>query len=138
MSHAAVMIPGLDRLGGAEQQAISLAKGLRRRNWRVSVVALSGTGGAAAKELAHAGVAFLSLQMRKGLADPRDGCASTTGLAANSPTCCTRTCRTLHGWLAGRVWQRRFHWWWTPCTAPQRAGRDGISAMPAAAGCPIT
>ena len=40
MSHAAIMIPGIDRLGGAEQQAISLAKGLRRRDWRVSVVAL--------------------------------------------------------------------------------------------------
>jgi len=71
MSHAAMMIPGLDRVGGAEQQAISLAKGLRQRGWRVSVVALSGTGGAAATELEDAGVRFLSLEMRKGLADPR-------------------------------------------------------------------
>jgi glycosyltransferase involved in cell wall biosynthesis len=71
MSHAAIAIPGLDRIGGAEQQAMLLAMGLRRRGWRVSVVALSGTGGAAATELADAGVAFLSLEMRKGLADPR-------------------------------------------------------------------
>jgi glycosyltransferase involved in cell wall biosynthesis len=71
MSHAAIAIPGLDRIGGAEQQVMLLATGLRRRGWRVSVVALSGTGGAAAAELADAGVAFLSLQMRKGLADPR-------------------------------------------------------------------
>jgi len=69
--HAAVMIPGLDRIGGAEQQAMLLAKGLRRRGWRVSVVALSGSEGAAAAELRNAGVEFVSLEMRKGLADPR-------------------------------------------------------------------
>ena len=73
MSHAAMMIPGLDRVGGAEQQAISLAKGLRRRGWRVSMVALSGSGGSAAAELEDAGIQFLSLEMRKGLADPRGG-----------------------------------------------------------------
>jgi len=71
MSHAAILIPGLDRIGGAEQQAMLLAKGLRQRGWQVSVVALSGTGGAAAVELAEAGVTFISLGMRKGLADPR-------------------------------------------------------------------
>jgi glycosyltransferase involved in cell wall biosynthesis len=65
------MIPGLDRIAGAERQAISLAKGLHRRGWRVSMVALSGSGGAAADELRSAGVAFTSLEMRKGLADPR-------------------------------------------------------------------
>ena len=46
MRHAAVAIPGLDRIGGAERQAMILAKGLRRRGWQVSVVALSGSGGA--------------------------------------------------------------------------------------------
>src|ERR1039458_9879220 len=71
MSHVAVVIPGLDRIAGAERQAMLLAKGLRRRGWRVSVVALSGSGGAAAAELRACGVAFTSLEMRKGLADPR-------------------------------------------------------------------
>src|SRR5208282_6535365 len=61
----------VDRIGGAERQAMLLAKGLRRRGWRVSVVALSGSGGAAANELRRAGVQFVSLEMRKGLADPR-------------------------------------------------------------------
>lgn len=70
MSHAAIVIPGLNRIGGAERQAMLLAKGLRRRGWRVSVVALSGDGGAAATELRASGVAFTSLEMRKGLADP--------------------------------------------------------------------
>lgn len=71
MSHAAIAIPGLNRIGGAERQAMLLAKGLRRRGWRVSVVVLSGDGGAAAAELRSCGVAFTSLEMRKGLADPR-------------------------------------------------------------------
>lgn len=71
MSHVALLIPGLDRIGGAERQLILLAKGLRQRGWRVSVVALSGTGDRAAEELNAAGVAFLSLGMHKGLADPR-------------------------------------------------------------------
>ena len=71
MSHVALVIPGLDRMGGAERQVILLAKGLRQRGWRVSVVALSGTGGPAAAELIAVGAEFLSLEMRKGLADPR-------------------------------------------------------------------
>jgi len=71
MSHAAIAIPGLNRIGGAEREAMLLAKGLRRRGWRVSVVVLSGDGGAAAAELRTCGVAFTSLEMRKGLADPR-------------------------------------------------------------------
>jgi glycosyltransferase involved in cell wall biosynthesis len=71
MSHAAIMIPGLDRIAGAEQQVMLLARGLRQRGWRVSVIVLSGSGGSAASELTNAGVTFLSLGMRKGLADPR-------------------------------------------------------------------
>jgi glycosyltransferase involved in cell wall biosynthesis len=71
MSHAAIAIPGLDRIGGAERQAMLLAKGLRRRGWRVSVAALSGTGGDAAAELRDCGIEFTSLEMRRGLADPR-------------------------------------------------------------------
>lgn len=71
MSHAAIAIPGLNRIGGAERQAMLLAKGLRRRGWRVSVVALYGDGGAAAAELRASDIAFIRLDMRKGLADPR-------------------------------------------------------------------
>jgi glycosyltransferase involved in cell wall biosynthesis len=107
MSHAAIMIPGIDRLGGAEQQAISLAKGLRRRNWRVSVVALSGTGGAAARELAHAGVAFLSLQMRKGLADPRGWLRFHNWLRREQPD-------VLHAHLPHAAWLAR----WSRLAAP--------------------
>jgi glycosyltransferase involved in cell wall biosynthesis len=69
--HVALLIPTLDRIGGAERQVILLAEGLHSRGWRVSVVALSGSGGATATQLAGSGIAFLSLSMRKGLADPR-------------------------------------------------------------------
>lgn len=71
MSHVALVIPGLNRIGGAEQQVILLARGLKQRGWQVSVVALTGSGGEAARELAEAGAQFISLGMRKGLADPR-------------------------------------------------------------------
>lgn len=70
-AHVALVIPTLDRIGGAERQVLLLATRLCRRGWRVTVVALSGSGGAAAEELRSAGAAFLSLGMRKGLADPR-------------------------------------------------------------------
>ena len=71
MKHLALLIPGVDRLGGAERQVLLLAHGLKLRGWRVSLVALTGTGGRAATELSSAGIGFVSLGMRKGLADPR-------------------------------------------------------------------
>ncbi len=70
MKHVAFLIPTIDRLGGAEQQVISLAVGLAQRGWKVTVIALSGTGEAAMR-LSSASVGFVSLGMRKGLADPR-------------------------------------------------------------------
>jgi glycosyltransferase involved in cell wall biosynthesis len=71
VSHVAQVIPTLDRIGGAEQQVKLLATGLKHRGWRVTVVALTGSGGEAARELADEGVEFISLGMRRGLADPR-------------------------------------------------------------------
>lgn len=71
MNHIALVIPTLEENAAAERHVISLAKGMRSRGWRVSVVALSGQGAEAAAELKAAGVEFLRLEMRKGLADPR-------------------------------------------------------------------
>jgi glycosyltransferase involved in cell wall biosynthesis len=71
MSHVALVIPGFGRIGGAERQVILLARGLCQRGWRVSVIALSGSGDESAAELTEAGAGFKSLRMRKGLADPR-------------------------------------------------------------------
>jgi glycosyltransferase involved in cell wall biosynthesis len=107
MSHATMMIPGLDRLSGAEHQAMSLAKGLRRRGWRVSMVALSGTGGDAAAELEDAGVQFQSLEMRKGLADPRGWIRFQRWLWREQPD-------VLHAHLPHAAWLAR----WSRLAAP--------------------
>ena len=107
MSHIAVVIPGLDRIAGAEQQAMLLAKGLRRRGWRVSVVALSGSGGAAADELRKAGVEFISLEMRKGLADPRGWIRFHRWLWRERPD-------VLHAHLPHAAWLAR----WSRLAAP--------------------
>lgn len=68
--HIAMLIPTIDAIGGAERQVLLLAKELARRGHRVTVVALSGSGGEALAELSEAGAAFLSLQMRKAWVDP--------------------------------------------------------------------
>jgi glycosyltransferase involved in cell wall biosynthesis len=106
-THAAVSIPGLDRIGGAERQAMLLAKGLRRRGWQVSVVALSGSGGAAAAELRDCGVTFTSLEMRKGLADPRGWIRFHRWLGRERPD-------VLHAHLPHAAWLCR----WSRVAAP--------------------
>ncbi len=85
MNRIALVIPTVDRIGGAERQLILLAKGLARRNWQVTVIALSGTGECAASELSDAGVEFLSLGMRKGLADPRGWIRFNRWITHNRP-----------------------------------------------------
>jgi len=107
MNHIALLVPGLDRIGGAEQQLILLAKGLRRRGWKVSVVALSGTGGDAAAELIAAGIAFLSLGMRKGLADPRGWIRFHHWLKQQAPD-------VIHAHLPHAAWLAR----WSRLAAP--------------------
>jgi len=105
--HAAIAIPGLDRIGGAERQAMLLAKGLRRRGWQVSVVALSGNGGAAAAELRDCGVMFTSLEMRKGLADLRGWIRFHRWLSRERPD-------VLHAHLPHAAWLCR----WSRVAAP--------------------
>jgi glycosyltransferase involved in cell wall biosynthesis len=107
MSHLAVMIPSLDRIGGAEQQAVLLAKGLRRRGWRISVVVLSGRGGAAARESRDAGAGFVSLEMRKGLADPGGWIRLNRWLWRERPD-------VLHAHLPHAAWMAR----WSRLAAP--------------------
>jgi glycosyltransferase involved in cell wall biosynthesis len=101
VNHTALLIPSLDRIGGAEQQVILLAKGLCRRGWRVTVIALSGTGGTAAAELADAGAGFLSLEMRKGLADPRGWSRFNIWLRHERPD-------VVHAHLAHAAWLARW------------------------------
>jgi glycosyltransferase involved in cell wall biosynthesis len=109
MNHVALVIPGLDRIAGAERQVISLARGLRGRGWRVSVVALSGTGGQSAAELAAAGVEFLSLEMRKGLADPRGWIRFSRWMNRERP-------HVVHSHLPHAAWLSR----WSRMTIPSQ------------------
>jgi len=115
MSHAAVMIPGLDRIAGAEQQAIQLAKGLRRRGWRVTMVALSGSGDRAAGELRASGVEFITLGMRKGLADLRGWVRLNRWLWREHPS-------VVHAHLPQAAWLGR----WSRAFAPVRALIDTV------------
>lgn len=106
-SHLALIIPTLDRIAGAEQQVMLLAKGLRSRGWRVSVIALSGNGGVVAKELEAAGATFMSLQMRKGLADPRGWLRFIRWLRREKPD-------VVHAHLPHAAWLAR----WSRLLAP--------------------
>ncbi len=115
MSHVALVIPGLDRIGGAERQVILLASGLSQRGWRVSVVALSGSGGNAAAELAGAGAGFLSLEMRKGLADPRGWIRFHRWLRQEKPD-------VVHAHLPHATWLAR----WSRLAAPSRVLVDTL------------
>lgn len=115
MRHVALVIPGIDRIGGAERQVILLANGLVQRGWRVSVVALSGTGGSSAQELRNAGAAFLSLGMRKGLADPRGWIRFHRWLKQQAPD-------VVHAHLPHAVWMAR----WSRLGAPVRVVMDTL------------
>jgi glycosyltransferase involved in cell wall biosynthesis len=115
MKAIALLIPGLDRIGGAERQVMLLAKGLRGRGWRVSVVALSGTGGEAAAELIAADVTFLSLHMRKGLADPRGWMRFNRWLRRERPD-------VEHAHLPHAAWLAR----WSRVAAPVRVLVDTL------------
>jgi glycosyltransferase involved in cell wall biosynthesis len=115
LSHIALVIPGLDRIAGAERQVILLAKGLQRRGWRVSVLALTGAGGDAAADLIAAGAGFLSLQMHKGLADPRGWIRLHRWLRRESPD-------VVHAHLPHAAWLAR----WSRLAAPVRVVVDTL------------
>jgi glycosyltransferase involved in cell wall biosynthesis len=100
MKRVAMMIPTIDRIGGAERQALLLAKGLAARGWRVTLVTLAGCGGAEKERLAQAGVGYLSLEMRKGLADPRGWRQLRCWLRQERP-------QVVHAHLAHAAWMAR-------------------------------
>jgi len=115
VNRVAYLIPTIDRIGGAEQQVLQLATGMATRRWRVSVIALSGNGGDAAKTLQAAGVAFHSLGMRKGLLDPRGWLWFHAWLTQNRPD-------ILHAHLPHATFLAR----WSRIASPVRAVVDTI------------
>jgi glycosyltransferase involved in cell wall biosynthesis len=118
LSHIALVVPGLDRIGGAERQLLLLAHGFRRRGWRVTVIALSGHGGDAAAELIAAGAGFLSLRMRKGLADPRGWIRFHRWLRREAPD-------VVHAHLPHAAWLAR----WSRLVAPFRVLSDRLHSV---------
>ncbi len=57
--------------GGAEQQVIDLALGLHSRQWRVGIVSMLRPEGPLPPELETSGIAIRSLNMPRGVPDPR-------------------------------------------------------------------
>lgn len=115
MNHVALIIPTIDRIGGAERQVLLLAKGLARRGWKVTIVALSGSGGWAAHEICAAGAEFISLEMRNGLADPRGWIRFHRWLRRARPD-------VVHAHLPHAAWMMR----WSRLAMPLRVALDTI------------
>ena len=109
MTRIALLIPTIDQIGGAERQVLLLAKELARRGWHVTVIALSGAGSTAAAELAAAGVAYVSLAMRKAWIDPRGWSRYLAWARSNQPD-------ILHAHLPHATWFAR----WVRLLAPVR------------------
>ncbi len=115
MSHLAILIPGIDRIGGAERQTLLIAKELARRDWRVTVIALSGSGGEAGADLLQNGIDFFSLRMRKGILDPRGWFRLRRWLSASKPD-------VLHAHLPHATWLAR----WSRVLTPVRVQLDTL------------
>ncbi|HLY39903.1 MAG TPA: glycosyltransferase family 4 protein [Terracidiphilus sp.] len=115
MIHIALLIPTIDRIGGAEQQVILLGKGLARRGWKVTIVALSGYGGPNAADLAAAGADFITLEMQRGLVDPRGWLRFHRWLRHAQPD-------VVHAHLPHAAWLMR----WSRLAAPVRVALDTI------------
>jgi len=115
MSHIVFLIPTIDRVGGAERQVLLLAHGLAEHGWRITVIALSGTGGEQAAVLKRNGIDFLSLRMRKGLADPTGWLTLNRWMWHEKPD-------VLHAHLPHAAWMAR----WSRLIVPVRAVVDTV------------
>src|SRR5579859_875556 len=113
--HIAMLIPTIDQIGGAERQVLELSKALAARGWRVTLIALSGTGSATARELSIAGVDYLSLDMRKAWIDPRGWLRFRRWARRHKPD-------ILHAHLPHATWFAR----WTRLICPARIVIDTI------------
>jgi glycosyltransferase involved in cell wall biosynthesis len=100
MRHIVILLPGIDRIGGVERQALIAALSLKQRGWRVSLVTLTGTGSDAAAQLRASGIDFFSLSMRKGVLDPRGWLQFRGWLRENRPD-------VLHAHLPHASWMAR-------------------------------
>jgi len=115
MNHIAMLVPTIDEIGGAESQVLLLSEELSRRGWRVSVVALSGSGGTASARLAAAGIDYYSSRMRCGWFDPQGWTRYLGWAASNQPD-------VVHSHLPHATWFAR----WVRLLSPVRVVVDTI------------
>jgi glycosyltransferase involved in cell wall biosynthesis len=113
--HVAMMIPTIDRIGGAERQVLLLAGELATHGYRVTIVALAGTGGSESESLAHVGVAYISLGMRKAWIDPRGWLRYLAWSRRNRP-------QIVHTHLPHATWFAR----WARLLVPVRVHIDTL------------
>jgi glycosyltransferase involved in cell wall biosynthesis len=115
VKHIAILIPTIDQIGGAERQVLLLAEGLAARGWRVTVVALSGTGSESAEILSRLGIGFVSLKMRRAWVDPIGWVRYRRWFLQNHPD-------IVHAHLLHAVWFSR----WVRLLAPVRVTIDTV------------
>jgi glycosyltransferase involved in cell wall biosynthesis len=95
-----MVIPTIEKIGGAERQLFLLVKELSARGWQVTIIALSGMAGSFSGELKTAGVAYLSLHMRKAWIDPQGWLRYLAWTAENKPD-------IVHAHLPHAIWFAR-------------------------------
>ena len=112
-------------MGGADQQLLSAAQVLRDRGHEVLIVSMTPLGpmGLQARSM---GIATESLEMRRGVPDPR----GLLRLVAPRPRLASRTSSTATwctptSWPARSGWSRRCRRWSPPSTISTRVGRSG-------------
>lgn len=113
MKKIAIIIPTLDKIGGAENQLLLLANGLKDRGWWVSVVCLSGNASVAANKFED--INCILLKMKHGLKDPAGWLRFIRWLRHEHPT-------VVHAHLPHAVWLAR----WSRLLAPVRVQLDTI------------
>lgn len=115
MRHVALLIPTIDHIAGAERQVVQLACGLAQRSWHVAVVALAGNGSDTRRQLSANNIDYFSLEMHKGLADPRGWWRFQRWLARYKPD-------LVHAHLPHAAWFAR----WSRLLTPRQIVLDSI------------
>ncbi|MGA8043617.1 MAG: glycosyltransferase [Terracidiphilus sp.] len=113
MNHIAIVLPGIDPTGGAENQALLIAREMAKRGWRITVIAMSGSGGEAGSALLRDGISFFSLNMRKGFIDPGGWTQFRRWLRMHKPD-------VVHSHLPHATWLAR----WSRLLTPTRVQLD--------------
>lgn len=105
MKTIALLIPGMEKTGGAERQVHLLARGLAQRGWHVHLVCMSGSTAAVQKSLP--GVQCVGLGMRHGLKDPLGWLRFFQWLRKTRP-------QILHAHLPHAAWMARWSRFFVP------------------------